>query len=345
MAILAPPWFELPPDGYGGIESMVADLAGALVERGHEVTLIGAGASETTARFFPTYAEAPSERIGEPMPEVLHAAQAAQELARIDPDIVHDHTLAGPLTADGRGSPTLLTAHGPTEGELGEYYRQMGASVHLAAISDAQRAKMPDLNWAGVIYNGIDVPSFPLREDKEDWVLWLGRFSPEKGARQAVEAARASGRRIVLAGKLSEEFEREYFDSQVKPLLGPDAEYIGEADAEAKRDLLSRARCLVFPIQWDEPFGLVMVEAMACGTPVVTLRRGAAPEVVQDGVTGFVLDSVAGFPEAVEAAGRLDPAGCRAHVERKFSVPVMAEGYERLYRKLVAPREGEPPGF
>ncbi|MFI6479409.1 glycosyltransferase family 4 protein [Nonomuraea sp. NPDC050663] len=335
MAILAPPWYELPPDGYGGIEAMVTDLAGELVRLGHRVTLIGAGEADTPARFVATYPEAPSERIGEPMPEVLHAATAAQEIAELRPDIVHDNTLAGPLTAEGRDAPTLLTVHGPTEGELGEYYRGLGQSVSLAAISHAQRARMPELNWAGVVHNGIHVDSFPLADKKEDWVLWLGRFSPEKGAHQAVEAARRAGRKIVLAGKLTEQFERDYFEREVEPLLGDGAEYIGEADAERKRDLLARARCLLFPIQWEEPFGLVMVEAMACGTPVVTLRRGAAPEVVEDGVTGFVLESEEGLAEAVEAAGGLDPRACRERVESLFSVPAMARGYEKLYREVI----------
>ncbi|WP_084960165.1 glycosyltransferase family 4 protein [Thermoactinospora rubra] len=335
VAIVAPPWYDLPPHGYGGIEALVADLAGALVERGHDVTLIGAGKADTPGSFVATYPTAPSDRIGEPLPEILHAAAAAREIARLNPHIVHDHTLAGPLMAAARAVPTLVTVHGPVEGELGDYYRALGDTVYLAGISEAQRTHAPDLNWAGVVYNGIDVGTFPFRRDKEDWVLWLGRFTPDKGPDLAIEAARAADRRIVLAGKLTEDAERQYFAECVEPLLGPGVEYVGEADADRKRDLLARARCLVFPIQWEEPFGLVMVESMACGTPVVTLRRGSAPEVVEDGVTGFVLPDAAGMPEAIEAAGRLDPCACRAHVERRFDVPVMAEGYERLYHRVL----------
>lgn len=335
IAMVAPPWYELPPRGYGGIEAMVSDLTTALVRRGHQVTLIGAGRAKTPAAFVGTYPEPPSSRIGEPLPEVVHAAAAAAALADLDVDIVHDHSLAGPLTAASRTTPTLVTVHGTIDGELGEYYRRLGETVSLAGISAAQRRSAPGLNWAGVVHNAVDAATFPYREDKEDWLLWLGRFSPDKGAHLAVEAARATGRRIVLAGKLTEPSEHDYFSRVVEPLLGPDAEYVGEADAARKRDLLARARCLVFPIQWEEPFGMVMIEAMACGTPVVTLRRGAAPEVVADGVTGFVRTSPAELPDAIERAGGLDPRACRAHVERHFDVSVMAEGYELLYQRLI----------
>jgi len=336
IAMVAPPWYELPPRAYGGIEAMVSDLTTALVRRGHTVTLIGAGRADTPADYVATYPEAPSSRIGEPLPEVVHAAAAAATLASLDVDIVHDHSLAGPLTAASRTAPTLVTVHGAIDDDLGEFYRRLGGAVSLAAISGSQRGSASDLNWAGVVHNAVDAASFPYRADKEDWLLWLGRFSPDKGAHLAIDAARTAGRRILLAGKLTEPSEHDYFSRFVRPRLGADAEYVGEADAARKRDLLSRARCLLFPIQWEEPFGLVMIEAMACGTPVVTLRRGAAPEVVVDGVTGFVRTSPDELPDAVERAGDLDPRACRAHVERHFDVSVMAEGYERLYRQVIA---------
>ncbi|HEX6677160.1 MAG TPA: glycosyltransferase family 4 protein [Actinomycetes bacterium] len=337
VAMVAPPWFELPPDGYGGIEAMVYWLAEALNERGHQVTLISAGEPAVSSGARATYRQPPSERLGEPMPEAVHALVAAEHLAELDVDVVHDHSLAGPLTARGRGVPTVVTAHGPIEGDLADYYAHLGPDVHLVAISEFQRSRAPELPWAGVVHNAIPIDEYPLRTDKEDFCLFLGRVNGEKAPDLAIEAARAAGRRIVIAAKCNEPDERRYFEERVQPLLGDDAEWLGTAGTEEKKDLLARAACLVFPIQWDEPFGLVMVEAMACGTPVVALRRGSVPEVVADGVSGFVRDRLEELPQAIERVGELDPAECRRQVAGRFDVPTMADGYEGVYRRLVAP--------
>ncbi|HET7173798.1 MAG TPA: glycosyltransferase [Nocardioidaceae bacterium] len=178
--MIAPPWFELPPTGYGGIESVVADLVDTLTVAGHEVVLIGAGRHRTrAARFVAVFEQPPSERLGAPVPEVLHAARAAAALPHLRVDVVHDHSLAGPLLAVGRPRPTLVTMHGPVDSELGDYYAALGDSVGMVAISDAQRRLRPELNWIGTVHNAIDVASFPFRSRKEDFVLWLGRFHPD----------------------------------------------------------------------------------------------------------------------------------------------------------------------
>ncbi|WP_433415821.1 glycosyltransferase family 4 protein [Microtetraspora malaysiensis] len=329
--MIAPPWYEVPPRGYGGIESMVADLVAGLVRHGHQVTLIGAGRGVDLR----TYEQPPSQRIGDPVPELLHAAKVERMLEDLVVDVVHDHSLAGPLGAGSRAAPTVVTCHGTVTGEMGDYYRALDASVALVAISAAQRARGAHLDWVGRVHNAVDVESFPFRDLKEDWVLWLGRFNPDKGPHLAIEVARAVGRRIILAGKRSEEIEHSYFEAYVKPRLGQGVQYVGEADAELKRELLSKARCLLFPLQWEEPFGMTMIEAMACGTPVVALGRGAVPEIVVDGVTGFVRGRLAELPAAVEAAESLDPGACRAHAARHFDVPVMVRGYEHVYRRVV----------
>ncbi len=335
IAMVAPPWFSIPPEAYGGIEEVVAGLTRALVARGHLVTLVGAGPDETPARFLRTYREPPSDRLGDPVPEILHAAAAARLIAGLDADVVHDHTLAGPLTALGRRIPTVATMHGPVEGETAEYYRQLGDAVSLVAISAAQRASAPDLNWVGTVGNGLDVESYPFREDKEDWVLFVGRFVEDKGAHLAIDAARAAGRHIKLAGKVNQPAEQEYFEQAVRPRLGPDTEYVGEVDAAGKRELYAAAACLLFPIRWPEPFGMVMIEAMACGTPVVALRSGSVPEVVVDGTTGVICESTGELTAGIAQAERLRAADCRAHVAEHFSLTAMAEGYEKVYRKLV----------
>ncbi|HET8665746.1 MAG TPA: glycosyltransferase family 4 protein [Nocardioides sp.] len=340
IAVVAPPWFELPPQGYGGIEAVVAGLVDSLVEHGHEVTLVASGQHRTKAqRFVQVYEGAPSALLGNPMPEVQAAAVAAEALADLDVDLVHDHSLAGPLLARSRPVPTVVTMHGPANGPNGRYFETLGGSVDVVAISAAQQRLNPRLNWAGVVHNGIDVASFPYVEHKDDYVLWLGRFSADKGAHLAIDAARAIGRRIVLAGKLNEADERAYFDAAIRPRLGRqggvEAEYVGEADATLKRELFSRAACLAFPIQWEEPFGMVMVEALACGTPVAAIGRGSVPEVIQDGVTGVVVDDAADFAGALERAPELDPAACRREAEERFDLPVMAAGYERIFGLLV----------
>ncbi|NUT32031.1 MAG: glycosyltransferase family 4 protein [Hamadaea sp.] len=341
VAMVAPPYFDVPPRGYGGIEEVIGDLVAALVNRGHDVTLIGAGAGadRTPGRFARTFAEPQSDRLGEPMPEVIHAAAAARMLAELEVDVVHDHTLAGPLTAPGRPAPTVATMHGPLDGDLGDYYRQFGDAIDFVAISESQRAKAPDLHWTATVYNGLNTDSFPFREEKEDWVLFIGRFDPGKGVDLAIEAARAAGRKIVLAGKLNEPDEEEYFEQAIRPLLDGGVTYVGEADAALKRELYGKAAALLFPIRWPEPFGMVMVEAMACGTPVVALREGSVPEVVDDGRTGIICDEPAELAAAIDRAVALCPSDCRRHVVENFDAARMAEGYETVYHGAIQARQ------
>jgi glycosyltransferase involved in cell wall biosynthesis len=337
IAMIAPPYFDVPPTAYGGVEAVVADLVDALVGRGHQVTLIGAGQHRTRAQqFLASYETGPADRLGEPLPEVVHAAQVARLLDGLDVDVVHDHTLAGPLLARGRRTPTVVTVHGPTSGEPGDYYRALGATVRFVAISDAQRATAPGLPWAATVHNAVRADTFPFRSEKEDFALFLGRFCEDKAPHLAIEAARAAGLPVVLAGKCTEPLERAYFAREIQPRLGPDTTLFGVADANAKRDLLARAACVLFPICWEEPFGLVVIEAMACGTPVVALRRGAVPELIVPGQTGVIVDRPEELPAAISAARRLDPAICRKHVEANFTTDVMAAGYESAYRQALA---------
>jgi glycosyltransferase involved in cell wall biosynthesis len=335
IAMVAPPYFEVPPAGYGGIEVVVADLVDSLVTRGHKVTLIGAGNHSTKAQnFITTYDVGPADRLGEPMPEMVHAAKVASILDNLDVDVIHDHTMAGPLMARGRLTPTVVTAHGPVTGDPGEYYRALGDTVQLIAISQAQRAHAPDLPWVSTVHNAIRAESFPFRAQKENFALFLGRFHPEKAPHLAIDAARVAGLPIVLAGKCTEPVERTYFAREIEPRLGTDVTIFGVADAAGKRRLLSHAAVLLFPICWEEPFGLVVIEAMVCGTPVVALRRGAVPELIVHGQTGIVVDDPAEMAAGIALARALDPAVCRKHVETSFAVDVMAQGYEAVYRKV-----------
>jgi glycosyltransferase involved in cell wall biosynthesis len=336
IAMVAPPWFDIPPPAYGGVEAVVADLVDDLAARGHDITLIGASTHQTAARrFIPLWPEPPSDRLGDPFPEVIHAARVADVLADLDVDVVHDHSLAGPLLGRGRQIPTVITVHGPVVGDEGEYYRALGG-VRMVAISEAQRLNAPALPWAATVHNAIRPSTFPFCADKEPFVLFLGRMNATKGPHLAIDAARAAGLPIVLAGKCSEPVEQAFFEREIKPRLGGDTEYFGVADAAAKRDLLSRACALMFPICWEEPFGLVMIEAMACGTPVVAMRRGSVPEIVVNGVTGITTDDPARLPAAIDLARSLDPAACRAHVTARFGTELMAARYEDAYLRVLA---------
>ncbi len=336
IAMVAPPWFELPPQGYGGTEAVAAALVDQLVDLGHEVTLVGSGENGTKAQnFVQVYADPPSGLLGDPLPEVTLAAEAAKVLEAGGFDVVHDHSLAGPLLARSHDMPTVATVHGPSTGANGEYFERLGRSIDVVAISEAQRRLNPRLNWVGTVHNAIDVESFPFAERKDDYVLWLGRFSPHKGADIAIDAARKAGRRVVLAGKLNEPSEYEYFESEISPRLGPYVEYVGEADAKLKRELFAGAYCLAFPIQWEEPFGMVMVEAMACGTPVIAIGRGSVPEVVEHGVSGKIVAPGDDFAAAIDGAAEIRPENCRRWAKEHFDLPVMAAGYERVYRMLA----------
>lgn len=360
---VAPPYFDVPPKGYGGVEAVLADLADALVARGHDVTVLGAGESGTVARFVPLWDRPIPDRLGEPYPEVMHALKVRNAITGMAAtqgiDIVHDHTFAGVLNVPvyrGLGLSTVVTVHGPIDEDLYPYYRGLGADVALVAISDRQRELAPDLNWVGRVHNALAVEQWPFHADKGDYALFLGRFAPYKGAHLALRAAHEAGVPLVLAGKCNEAPEKAYFDEWVRPLL-TDSDYVfGEADAVSKRKLLAGARCLLFPIQWEEPFGVVMIEAMACGTPVVALRGGAVPEVVVDGVTGVICEQPAELPAAIERAASLDPHACRRHVAANFGVGQLGSGYELIYHRLLnkgettraasspIPRRFESPG-
>jgi glycosyltransferase involved in cell wall biosynthesis len=335
IAVVAPPWFQLPPPGYGGIEWICYWLVEGLVARGHDVTLIGAGEKGVSANFISTYDEPPSARLGEQLLELIHIARAAEILRSGNFDVVHDHTLSGPLLSLAEYGPTVLTAHGPIHPDIAEYYRILFDYVSLVSISVSQREGTPDLPWIGTVLNAIPVEEYTLKKTKEDFVLFLGRMNADKGAHLAIDAARESGHSIVIAAKCNEAPERAYFDTEVKPRMGPDVQWIGEADTATKKDLLARAKCLVFPIQWEEPFGIVMCEAMASGTPVVALRRGSVPEVVTEGETGFICDHPDELADGIRRAEEIDPSVCRAQALARFDLPRMVSGYEQVYQDVI----------
>jgi glycosyltransferase involved in cell wall biosynthesis len=343
IALVAPPYFDVPPRAYGGVEAVVADLATALVEQGHKVILIGAGENGTKATFKPVWDATIAHRLGEPFPEIAHASltrDAVLELARdAGVDVVHDHTLAGPLNAPyyaEHGLPTVVTAHGPVTGDLRHLFRTLHDHISLVAISDRQRELAPELPWVATVHNGLSVREWPYQANKEDYALFLGRFNADKGVHLALEAAHAAGLRLVLAGKCSEPVEKAYFEDEIRPRLAPTDHLFGMADADQKRRLLANARCLLFPIQWEEPFGMVLIEAMACGTPVVALRGGAVSEIVVQRETGLICDHPGQLPGALREIHEISPAACRRRVTLRFNTDRLATGYYHAYKTAMA---------
>jgi glycosyltransferase involved in cell wall biosynthesis len=338
IAMVSTPWFEVPPKGYGGIESVCHVLAEGLTSRGHDVTLIGAGTTHDSAGFVPTFTD-PADGLGtgeSVTVEGVHALRATRYIEGMEHvDVVHDHSVLGPGFADRHGAPTVVTAHGPIEGLVGDLFRLFPRNVAPVAISDSQRSRAPDLPWASTIHHGIDVEEIPFGDRKDDFLLFLGRMDATKGPHVAIDVAREAGSRLVMAAKCDDPQERAFFEEAIEPRLGPDVEWLGEADEGTKRDLLARARALLFPIDWEEPFGLVMIEAMAAGTPVLAFRRGSVPEVVVHGVTGIIVDRPEELIDAIALATDFDPLACRDHVRQRFSREAMIDRYESLFCDLA----------
>lgn len=335
IGMIAPIWYPIPPKGYGGIELVVSLLADGLVDAGHDVTLFASGDSRTKARLISSYDIAPSALIGQAYPDLYHVLHAYLDDTG-EYDIIHDHSgIIGPAIGAFSKYPVLHTLHGPATLEAKEIYGLLDPLIYLNAISNYQKECFGDLNWAGVVYNAIAIDKYPYRDKKEDFLLFLGRMNPEKGPDAAIRVARAAGRKLIMVTKMVELAERRYFDEQVRPLLGDDIQVMGEVDPATKADLFGRAYCTLFPIKWPEPFGLVMIESMAAGTPVVAIKGGAVPEVIEDGKTGFIVADENSMVEAVLKAGEIKPLDCRNSAEERFSSSRMVADYERIYQQIV----------
>lgn len=340
IAVVLPPWIPIPPKNYGGIESVAQLLVDGLVGRGHDVTVFTVGESTTNASkssLFETgqldYLDAPpSPFLSTSIANVLHAYK---QIDVGDFDVVADHTWKdGLLCAEFIDTPVVHTLHGTSYSPHDVFFEQLGdANTSFVSISQYQRSTYPMLQVEHVVYNGLDLDRYPFSLEKEDFYFFLGRFCPEKSPHIACEVANKLGVKLYMAGKLNEPAEREYFDEYVKPQLSDNVSYVGSVGSysEEKMEYLSKAKALLNPIQWNEPFGIVMAEAQACGTPVITYDFGSASELVKHGETGFTVTEQHEFVEAVEAAELLDPMDCRSNVEANFSAEAMVTAYEEIY--------------
>jgi glycosyltransferase involved in cell wall biosynthesis len=342
IAQVATLYESVPPQAYGGIERVVSYLTEELVRRGHDVTLFASGDSTTRARLVAACPCSLRHIEDTADPQAFHFAMLEKVVRRsCDFDLVHFHVDYQHFPFSRRlACPQLTTLHWrldiPGLSLLYEEFRDMP----LVSISEAQRRPLPWLNWQGTVHHGLPDGLFTFRDRPGDYLAFLGRIAPAKRPDLAIETARRAGLRLKIAAKI-DNGDRRYFEREIEHLFGdPLVEYRGELAGREKDEFLGNARALLFPIDWPEPFGLVMIEALACGTPVIAFRRGSVPEVIEDGVTGFVVDSVAEAVRAVGRVGELSRRRCRQAFERRFTAPRMAQDYLAVYEKLLAQRGG-----
>ncbi|HEY7454108.1 MAG TPA: glycosyltransferase family 4 protein [Thermoleophilaceae bacterium] len=341
VAMLAPPWIPVPPPAYGGIEQVIALLAAELTERGHEITLFAAPGTESEADVLSPLEGPHPDEIQLAVYEADHVASAFARADEEDPpfDVLHDNCgFTAFAFADRIETPVLHTLHGPFTPDTSAFYARHAGKASAVALSRYQAEQAPEeLEVLAVIGNPIVVDEFPFRDEKDDYLLWIGRLNDDKGPQRAIAAAREAGAPLVLAGPV-QPGEEEFFAREVEPHLDGDGiRYIGEVGAD-KAELYAGARAFLMPIRWAEPFGLVMTEAMACGTPVIAFPEGSAPELVLDGETGFVVNDEHEMAAAVGRLGEIDPARCRDSARERFDVAAVAEAYERAYEAVSAKR-------
>jgi glycosyltransferase involved in cell wall biosynthesis len=346
IAQVAPLYESVPPHGYGGTERVVSWLTEELVRLGHDVTLFASGDSVTKAKLVAPCAKA-LRLDADCMDQLAMHLLLLEEVFRVAGrfDVIHFHCdyLHFPFSRRQRCAH-VTTLHGRLDiPELPLLYREYDG-VPVISISNAQRRPLPWLNWQGTVYHGLPRDLHTFHEGPGQYLAFLGRISPEKRVDRAIDIARAVGMPLKIAAKV-DRADRDYYEGEIAPRLkaaAPLVEFVGEVGGRAKDEFLGHAAALLFPIDWPEPFGLVMIEAMACGTPVIAFRRGSVPEVMTDGVTGFVVDDVEGGVRAVGRLGELSRRRCRATFEERFEAARMARDYLALYRRMVRSKPAGP---
>ncbi|WP_066382247.1 MULTISPECIES: glycosyltransferase family 4 protein [unclassified Anabaena] len=338
IAQVAPLWERVPPPAYGGIELVVGLLTDELVRRGHEVTLFASGDSLSLAKLVSVHPRA--LRLDSSVKEcsIYEMLQLATVYERADEfDIIHSHMGCASLPyAKLVTNATVHTLHGIFTSDNEKMF-QYAKNQPFVSISDAQREQRLELNYLATVYNGIDVSSYKFypQPDEPPYLVFLGRISPEKGTHLAIEIAKKAGWRLKIAGKV-DVVDVEYYEKEIKPLIdGKQIEYLGEANHTQKNALMGGAVATLFPITWREPFGLVMVESMASGTPVIAMKLGSTTEVIADGKTGFLCNNIEECVSAIAKVAELNRYTCREYVQNRFSLQAMTDGYEAVYQQIL----------
>ncbi len=338
IGLIAPPWVPVPPPAYGGTEVVIDNLARGLQGLGHEVRLFTVGESECPVPTDFLYPKAIAP-IGVTVPETAHVLAAYESLA--DMDIIHDHTFLGPLISGLRGMrrpPVAATNHGPFNGETQPILSEIAKHAFIVAISHSQARQAQSCGGVAVgavIHHGIDLDLYKAGPGGGGYVMFIGRMSPDKGVHHAVRVAKKAGRQLLMSTKMREDSEIAYFESEVRPLLDPGDEMPAEMPVERRIELLRGADAMLNPITWREPFGLVMAEALACGTPVLAFPNGAATEIIESGRTGYLCRDEEEMISAVDRVADISRERCREAAEQRFSLQQMAREHERYYRRVL----------
>jgi glycosyltransferase involved in cell wall biosynthesis len=338
IGIVAPPWYPLPPSGYGGIELVVHLLHLELRRMGHEVVVFGAEGSGPDVVALAD-AEWSHDLGGRDQAARLstYLARVFASIQRNQFDVIHDHVgYEGTLLALHSGvAPVVVhTIHGELLEPMRAFYHEVMDRARLCAISVSQAASAPALKFAGIVHNAVEIPATSPNAAHERYLVEVARITPDKGQHLAIQAAKAVGRKLILAGKVERSGEGErYFEEEVEPHLGPGVEYYPNVAGSQKTKLISRAAAGIFPLQWSEPFGLAMVECMVAGTPVLALRTGSTPELIEDGVTGFLAEDLDALIEAARHIDEIDRVRCADVARQRFGSRNMAERYLEVYRR------------
>jgi glycosyltransferase involved in cell wall biosynthesis len=338
IAQIAPPWISVPPKTYGGTELIISWLCDELIKRGHEVWLFATGDSKTKAKLVPVW---PSS-LWKANLRTPHAVFSLlyQKLIEMQEnfDIIHDHCefYTCPFSKFLK-PPIVTTLHHPLTEETITLYKKF-PNINFVAISKNQRKEGPGINIVKTIYNGIPLDKYPLNKEPKDYLLWLSRIGPDKGIAEAIDIAKLSGQKLIISGNILPQYA-DYFEFRIKPLIdGKKIQFVGASDFPKKVELFRNAKAFLFPVKRPEPFGLVVIEAMACGTPVIAFKEGSMPELIKDGETGFLVDSVEAAVSALKKIDEIKRENCRNWVKENFSLRKMVNRYEKLYKKILKAR-------
>ncbi|OGY27057.1 MAG: hypothetical protein A2Z11_00920 [Candidatus Woykebacteria bacterium RBG_16_43_9] len=338
IAQIAPLYYRIPPEKYGGTERVVHYLTEELVKRGHDVTLFASGDSETRAKLVPIVPkelreQTPISHVNHTILEVAKVYRQAENF-----DLIHNNAYPDYLVlpaAKSSSTPTVTTVHLPVQEDVKRIFQNY-KNLPFVSISKRMRKSLPGLNYVATIYHGIPTQAFPFRKTVGDFLLFVGRISEQKGTHTAIEVAEKLSMKLVIAAKLDPTDSLDYFNEKIKPKLkNKNITWVGEVDERQRNILMSKALCLLNPINWEEPFGLVMIEAMATGCPVVVFNHGSASELVINGKTGFIVNDINEIVEAIKKVKNISPIACRGHVENNFSLEKMVNEYEKLFKKIA----------
>jgi len=335
IAQVAPLWIPVPPYTYGGTELVVSWLCDELVRRGHEVTLFATEDSKTSAKLIPIWPKS-LWRAKLNTPHAVFSLLYEKLLSLQDKfDIIHDHCefYTAPYSKFLK-PPIVTTLHHPLTEETIILYKKF-PNINFVTVSKNQRKLGPGINIVRTIYNGLPIEKYEFNEEPKDYLIWLSKIMPQKGIAEAIDIAKLSGENLIISGNIPPE-QGDYFDFRIKPLIdGKKIKFLGAADFDKKIELLKNAKAFIFPVKRPEPFGLVVIEAMACGTPVVAFREGSMPELIEDGKTGFLVTNVEEACQALKKVNRISRKYCQEYVKKNFNLKRMVNRYEKLYKKIL----------